>query len=318
MTPATPGFHHVTLVASNSAQTIGFYRDLLGLSLLHQTRNVDDPDTEHLFFAADANVPGTLLTFLQWPDVRRGRWGVGGIHHVALGTRDEETQLKWKRWLTDHGVAVSGPYDRGWFHSIYFVDPDGQVLEIATAGPGYEMDEPIDALGSTVQMPSQSQLRGFRDEAAIAARTYPDEVTEITSDMKLDGIHHVTGMTNDVRAMDAFYQAALGLRLIKRSVNQDDPATPHWFWANYDGARVAPHSSFTMFGWPTSNYRARNGVGQTHHVAFRADNIAQLHDWHAHLSRMDVDVSPVLQREYYASIFFTAQDGLLMEIASDS
>jgi glyoxalase family protein len=318
MTPATPGFHHVTLVASNSAQTIGFYRDLLGLSLLHQTHDVDDPDTEHLFFAPDANAPSPLITFLQWPEVRRGRWGVGGIHHVALGTTDENTQLQWKRWLTDHGVAVSGPYDRGWFHSIYFVDPDGQVLEIATAGPGYEVDEPIDALGSTVQMPSQSQLRGFRDEAAIAVRTYPDEVTEITSDMKLDGIHHITGMTNDVRAMDAFYQASLGLRLIKRSVNQDDPATPHWFWANYDGSRVAPHSSLTMFGWPTSNYLARNGVGQTHHVAFRADNIAQLHEWYEHLSRMNLEVTPVLQREYYASMFFTAPDGLLMEIASDS
>src|SRR5215204_3761572 len=143
MTPATPGFHHVTLVTSNAAQTIGFYRDLLGLSLLHQTRNADDPDTEQLFFGPDAHARGSLITFLEWPEMRRGRWGVGGIHHVALGTSDEKTQLQWKRWLRDRGVAVSGPYDRGWFHSIYFVDPDGQVLEIATAGPGYGMDEPI-------------------------------------------------------------------------------------------------------------------------------------------------------------------------------
>ena len=318
MTPVTRGFHHITLVAHDSARTVAFYRDVLGLALQHRTSNVDDPDSEHLFFTTADGRPGTLITFLQWPDLQRGRWGVGGIHHLALGVSDETAQLKWKRWLMAHEVAVSGPYDRGWFTSIYFMDPDGQVLEIATAGPGYTIDEPIDALGSTVQMPQQSQLRGFRDEAAIAARTYPDDVAEITDDMRLDGIHHITGMTNDVHAMSDFYGAALGLRLIKRSVNQDDPATPHWFWGNYDGRRVAPHSSLTMFGWPTSNYRARAGVGQTHHIAFRADDLAQLHAWHDHLRALDLEVTPVLPRQYYSSIFFTAPDGLLMEIATDT
>ncbi len=318
MSFTTRGFHHITLVARETARTIAFYRDLLGLTLLHRTTNVDDPDSEHLFFTAAQGQPGTLITFLQWSDVQRGRWGVGGIHHLALGTSDENAQLKWKRWLTDHDVPVSGPYDRGWFTSIYFTDPDGQVLEIATAGPGYDLDEPIDQLGSTVQMPRESQLRGFRDEAAIAATTYPDDVAAISDDMRLDGIHHITGMTSDVFAMSEFYATTLGLRLIKRSVNQDDPNTPHWFWGNYDGRQVAPHSSLTMFGWPTSNYLARAGVGQTHHIAFRADDVEQLHAWHEHLKTMDVQVTPVLEREYYASIFFTAPDGLMMEIATDA
>jgi glyoxalase family protein len=316
MTPVTRGFHHITMVARDSAVTIKFYRDLLGLRLMHRTTSVDDPEAEHLFFTAGGG-PGTLITFLQWEKVPRGRWGVGGIHHLALGVRDEESQLKWKRWLTDHDVPVSGPYDRGWFKSIYFTDPDGQVLEIATEGPGYELDEPIEALGTSVQMPKQSQLRGFRDEAGIAALTHGEPVVAITPDMKLNGIHHVTGMTNDVFAMSDFYREALGLRLIKKSVNQDDPNTPHWFWANYDGTRVAPHSSLTMFGWPTSNYRARAGVGQTHHIAFSAENVSQLHEWYDHLRSMSVDVTPVLERQYYSSIFFTAPDGLMIEIATD-
>jgi glyoxalase family protein len=318
MTPATRGFHHITMVASDAAQTIAFYRDVLGLSLLHQSANIDDADAEHLFFTTGNGEPGSLITFLQWPDLRRGRWGVGGIHHLALGVATDTEQLKWKRWLTDHGVMVSGPYDRGWFNSIYFVDPDGQVLEIATAGPGYQLDEPIDQLGTTIQMPRQEQLRGFRDEAAIAARTFPEPVREISDDMRLDGIHHITGMTNDVHAMDKFYESSLGLRLIKRSVNQDDPDTPHWFWANYDGTRVGAHSSLTMFGWPTSNYRARAGVGQTHHIAFRANDVAQLEEWRERLAPMNVDVTPVLERELYSSVFFTAPDGLLMEISSDA
>ncbi|HEY0673729.1 MAG TPA: VOC family protein [Longimicrobiales bacterium] len=318
MNPVTRGFHHVTMVARIPDRTVAFYRDLLGLTLLHRTSNVDDPDSEHLFFTAANGQPGTLLTFLQWSDVPAGRWGVGGIHHLALGVQSEDAQLKWKRWLTGHGVTVSGPYDRGWFKSIYFVDPDGQVLEIATAGPGYTIDEPIEALGTTVQMPRQEQLRGYRDEAAIAAHTYPRAVTEISDDMQLDGIHHITGMTNDVFAMNDFYAQALGLRLVKKSVNQDDPVTPHWFWASYDGRHVGAHSSLTMFGWPTSNYRARAGVGQMHHIAFRADSMAQLHSWHNHLHDMNVEVTPVLERQYYSSIFFRAPDGLMIEIATDS
>jgi glyoxalase family protein len=118
--------------------------------------------------------------------------------------------------------------------------------------------------------------------------------------------------------MDKFYEASLGLRLVKRSVNQDDPETPHWFWANYDGTRVGEHSSLTMFGWPTSNYRARAGAGQTHHIAFRAENVAQLEAWRAQLEEMQLEVTPVQQRELYSSIFFTAPDGLLMEISSDA
>jgi glyoxalase family protein len=314
----TRGFHHSTMVARDSNLTVQFYRDVLGFTLLLRTANPDDSDTEQVFFGDDAGTPGKLITFLEWKNVPRGRWGVGGIHHIAFGVTSEGAQLKWKRWLTDHDVAVSGPYDRGWFKSIYFTDPDGQVLEIATVDPGYTLDEPIDALGSTVQMPKESQLRGHRDEEAINAMTHPLPVASIEPDMRLDGIHHITGMTNDVHLMTEFYEEALGLRLIKKSVNQDDPVTPHWFWANYDGTQVAPHSSLTMFGWPTSNYRARAGVGQTHHVAFRADDVEQLRAWHDHLSRMQLEVTSVLRRQFYSSIYFTAPDGLLMEIATDS
>src|SRR5690606_25542483 len=103
-------------------------------------------------------------------------------HHLALGTRDEETLLKWKRRLTDHGVKVTGPYDRGYFTSIYFSDPDGQILEIATRGPGYGIDASRDALGE-MEMPPESIVVGHRDEAEIAARTHPEPVPEITPDM---------------------------------------------------------------------------------------------------------------------------------------
>lgn len=299
----TPGFHHVALVARSQEIASVFYRDILGFALLENLAS-----GPNIWFGTDDAAPGKLLKVVVRGDLAKGRWGIGGVHHVALGVDDETALLKWKRRLTDHGVPVSGPYDRGWFTSIYFSDADGQILEIATSGPGYDLDEPIDELGRIVALPKPHQMKGQRDEAAIAARTHAEPVPEITPDMRIDGIHHVTGLTNDVEAIGDFYQRALGLALVKRSVNQDDPATPHLFWANYDGTRVAKHSSLTMFGWPRSDYHARLGIGQTHHLSFQRGE-ASLGEWQKHLVGMGVDVAAGAD-----GIRFVAPDGLLMEV----
>jgi len=314
----TEGFHHVTLVCRDAQRTLAFYRDVLGFPLVKRTVNFDLPDTYHLYHAREGGQPGTILTFFEWPSAPRGWSGVGGVHHIAFDVSDQAQQLKWKRWLNDHGVAVSGPYDRGWFTSIYFKDPDGQVLEIATTGPGFAIDEPIDALGREVITPNPGRLIGHRDERSIRALTYPEPIPFIDEAMRLSGIHHVTGFTDDIDAADDFYQRALGLRLVKKSVNQDDPDTPHWFWANYDGTRVAPMSDMTLFGWPKNAQRANEGVGQTHHVAFRARDEDHLAGWREHLLGQNIPVSEIRDRSYFKSIYFRSPDGLLHEIATDT
>ncbi|HET7055312.1 MAG TPA: VOC family protein [Thermomicrobiales bacterium] len=313
----TEGFHHVTMVSRDAQRTVSFYRDVLGLRLVKKTVNFDVPNTYHLYFGDDTGSPGSILTFFEWPDAVRGRYGVGGIHHIALKTANDDTLLKWKRRLTDHDVPVSGPYNRGWFHSIYFRDPDGQVLEIATEGPGYDLDEPIGALGQQLKMPPEGQLRGHRDEKAIAAQTWEEPVPEITPDMELRIIHHVTGFTDDLVRANEFYDQALGMRLIKQSVNQDDPDTLHHFWANYDGTRIAPASSMTLFGWPETAPRASEGIGQTHHIAFRAPGDDDQEAWRTYLLGLGYEVSPVMDRKYFKSIYFRTHDGLLVEIATD-
>ena len=313
----TLGFHHITLVASDARRTAAFYRQVLGLTLVKETVNFDEPDTAHLYFGDATGAPGTLVTFFEWPQAPRGRYGVGGMHHLAFSTPTYETLLQWKRRLQDLGIPVSGPMPRGYFTSLYFRDPDGQVLEIATAGPGYAIDEPIDALGRDVMGQQAHQLPGTRDEAAIAATTHPEPVPVITPAMALTGLHHITGMTDDIARTSDFYEAALGLRLIKKTINQDDPDTPHWFWANYDGTRVLPGSSWTLFGWSPRHPRARGGIGQTHHVAFRAQDADEQLAWREHLLGLGLDVSPVMDRRYFTSIYFQAPDGQLLEIATD-
>jgi glyoxalase family protein len=217
----------------------------------------------------------------------------------------------------DAGVPVSGPYDRGYFTSIYFQDPDGQVLEIATQGPGYAIDEPADALGQRLVQPPVSRLPNGRDEAVIATLSHAEPVPEVTEEMRLRGIHHITGITDDLVRAGEFYEEALGLKLVKKTLNQDDGKTEHFFWAHYDGREVGSHSAMTLFGWPGSTYRARPGAGQTHHIAFRAESREEQARWRDHLLSLGIQVSPVMDRKYFRSIYFQAPDGLLLEIATD-
>jgi len=313
----TRGFHHVTMVSTNAPRTLAFYRELLGLALVKKTVNFDDPGAYHLYFGDPGGNPGTVLTFFEWPGSQRGRWGIGGVHHLALGVQTGEGLLKWKRRLMDAGVPVSGPIDRGYFTSLYFADADGQILEIATAGPGYAIDEPAHALGRELLVPPKERLPRGRDEAAMAALTHPEPVPVITEEMRLQGIHHVSAITNDLERAGEFYEGALGLSLVKKTYNQDDGQTKHYFWAHYDGAKVGAHSSMTLFDWGSSTRDARPGAGQTHHVAFRAADDTEQEAWRDHLLGMGIEVSPVMERSYFRSIYFRAPDGLLLEIATD-
>lgn len=311
----TQGFHHVEFVSGDAARSLAFYRDVLGLALVK--RAVDGDGADALYLGQDGGRPGTLIRVTDWGQAPHGRPGIGGVHHLAFGVTDDEALLQWKRRLADAGAHVSGPYDRGYFTSLYFRDPDGQILEIATAGPGYDIDEPMDALGREMLFPPQRLVRGHRDEAAIEALTWPDPVPEITPDMVLHGTHHVSAITDDLVRAGEFYERALGLRLVKKTTNRDDPDMLHYFWAAYDGRAIAPHSSWTLFGFPAHWNRARGGVGQTHHVAFRARDDEQLAAWLDHLRSMEVDASEVMDRGAYRAVRFRAPDGQLIEIATD-
>jgi len=311
----TPGFHHIAFVISTRQRTEVFYGDVLGL-VAHSPGSTDEGAYDLLYGDAEGR-PGSLIGFHHDPDARRGHWGVGGIHHLALTVSDREQQLRWKRRLTDFGVQVTGPYDRGYFHSIYFADPDGHILEIATEGPGYDFDEPADALGTRFIRPDPERLRGERDERSIRSATHPEPVDEIDDALRLRGIHHITGITDDLDAAHHLYDEGLGLHRVKRTVNQDDGETRHDFWARWDGNVVHPASAITHFGWPTSEYWAREGTGQTRHIAFRAGSDTGLDRWADHLTELGFKVEAPIRRGRFRTLPFVASDGLRHEIVED-
>jgi len=135
------GIHHVTLICKSLEQSAAFYRNLLGMRMVKQTTNEDDSGARHLFFGDHDGRPGTLVTCLEYPQLDQGSVGVGSTHHFALGVGDEEELHGWREYLTFQGVACTEVLDRSFFKSIYLRDPDGHIVELATAGPGIEPDE---------------------------------------------------------------------------------------------------------------------------------------------------------------------------------
>src|SRR5437667_3893866 len=193
MSSLTPilGLHHISIVSANAQRTIDFYTTVLGLRFIKKTVNFDDPESYHLYFGDEVGHPGSVVTFFEWPGAARGYPGIGGTHHFALIVNDYEGLLKWKRRLTDLGLAVEGPLDRHYFKSIYFNDPDGTILEIATIGPGRTMDEAPELIGTAYREPPAEMIVNNRDEARIRAITWPEPVLTITADMALNrGMHH--------------------------------------------------------------------------------------------------------------------------------
>lgn len=309
------GLHHITLVTADAQRNVDFYTRVLGLRLVKTTVNFDDPSTYHLYYADATGTPGSVITFFEWPRAPRGRPGVGGTHHVALRTADREALLRWKRRLTDLGVKVRGPYDRHYFTSIYFRDPDGTILEIATDGPGLHVDEPDGVPGAAQQTPPSALTRGLRDEDLIASTTWPEPVPTIDSAMTLTrGMHHISATASDLGRTDAFLQGVLGLSLVKRTGNFDDPDMPHWTWGTAD---ARPGSLVTYFGVsaPTAK-RAVMGAGQTHHYALSVPDDQAQAAIYEQLRRAGVPVSTVQDRVYFRSIYTRDPDGHIVEVAT--
>ncbi|MFW5709226.1 MAG: VOC family protein [Chloroflexota bacterium] len=309
------GLHHITLISANAERTADFYTRVLGLRLVKKTVNFDDPGSYHLYFGDEIGRPGTAITFFEWPKAPKGKIGVGGTHHLALRVPDYNGLLKWKRRLTDLGLKVDGPFDRHYFTSIYFRDPDGVILEIATDGPGWTIDETAESLGQAFRAPPEAMMLANRDSDTIAATTWDSPIRTITPDMALlNGMHHITAIGSDIRATHAFYTDILGMRLVKMTDNFDDPGSAHWYWANRN-ADVG--STITYFERdPKATRYAEMGAGMTHHFAFAVEDEDIQRHYQKKLASAGYRVSQILDRDYFKSIYTHDPDGHIVELAT--
>lgn len=309
------GLHHITLVCANAQRTVDFYTGVLGLRLVKQTVNFDDPGSYHLYFGNDTGSPGSAITFFAWPNAPKGRPGIGGTHHFALETADRDTLLRWKRRLVDLGLQVDGPLDRHYFTSIYIRDPDGVIVEIATRGPGWTIDEESEHIGAEHRPPPEAMMVANRDAARITAETWPEPVEEVDNDMALRrGMHHITAIGSDIVRTHAFFGDLLGMRRLKMTDNFDDLNSAHWYWGVGDGA---PGTVITYFQRnPQKEKRVEMGAGQTHHFALAVKDEETQLAFRDRLIDAGYQVTPVLDRTYFTSIYTHDPDGHIIELAT--
>jgi glyoxalase family protein len=126
------GLHHVTAITRDLKATTAFYRDVLGLALVREEANPDDPEARHFWFGDAEGRAGTLVSFLEYPELADSPAGGGSTHHFALAVASVEELAAWVDYLRSRGVETTDVLERGALRSIYLRDPDGRIVEIAT------------------------------------------------------------------------------------------------------------------------------------------------------------------------------------------
>ncbi|PID14646.1 ring-cleaving dioxygenase [Sporosarcina sp. P34] len=273
--------HHISAIVGDPNENLKFYRDVLGLRLIKQTVNFDDPGVYHLYFGDQRTTPGTVITFFPWtndnhgrkgsgqvgriafrvpkgsmdywkehltaqnihiemtqlfgketlefndvhglelaivegeisanhsdivdfhgavllsanpqatkdlltgimglneldvedqnhhfetvgqekhhiltsiPPQPAGRFGIGTVHHIAWSVPTIDALKEWQSTLQDNEFGVTEVKDRNYFNSIYTKEKGKIVFEFATDGPGFDIDEDIQSLGSMLKLPEQ-------------------------------------------------------------------------------------------------------------------------------------------------------------------
>jgi glyoxalase family protein len=163
--PATIEVADPRLMAAFLTETLGFRQETE-----YATRTSPDAASEVrilTFSTANGDVDAQLHLAVR-PDATRGRFGRGGVHHVALRTPTDATHVAWRDRLDDAGLQVTPVIDRFYFRSIYFVTPSGVLFEIATDGPGMTADEPLEHLGERLSLPPFLEGRRAEIEEGLA------------------------------------------------------------------------------------------------------------------------------------------------------
>jgi len=118
-------------------------------------------------FAMGEGGPAAELHVLEDKESPMAGQGAGAVHHVAFRTPDDAQYHAWTQRLSELGIRHSGEIDRFYFRSLYFREPNGILFEIATDGPGFAADEPMESLGEKLALPPFLEPRRAEIEAGL-------------------------------------------------------------------------------------------------------------------------------------------------------
>ncbi|MBC8088800.1 MAG: VOC family protein [Phycisphaerae bacterium] len=138
------GLGYITIVVPDREPTHEFLTLALGLTHHHAYPLAEAPEFSVHVYSIGAGGPNAEVHVIVRDDLPRARYGAGGVHHVALLVPDDQKMSDWVAKLALLGFHNSGIVDRHYFQSIYVREPNHVLFELATAGPGFEVDGPID------------------------------------------------------------------------------------------------------------------------------------------------------------------------------
>ncbi|HMD56197.1 MAG TPA: VOC family protein [Solirubrobacteraceae bacterium] len=153
------GIHHITAITGDAAGNVEFYTGLLGLRMVKQTVNQDDPTVYHLFYGDDEGSPGMDLTFFEYPGAAPGIAGAGMVHRIVWRVAGPAALEFWRERLQVAGVDV-----RPVGASLLFSDPEGLQHELVHSTVA---DEPLTA--ASPEIPAEHALQGFEGVRAYSS-----------------------------------------------------------------------------------------------------------------------------------------------------
>jgi glyoxalase family protein len=280
------GIHHITAIAGDPQPNLDFYTETLGLRLVKRTVNFDDPGSYHFYFGDNSGSPGTIITFFPWPGARRGARGSGQVTTVSFAVPHNSIAFWKERLRANHVIAeeIAGRFGNV---ALRFLDPDGLLLELVVIPSDVEGSRGSYLKGSAAgslnfarddRLPSERAIRGFAAPTLEGRR--PDQTEKLLTEIL--GFEFVGEENNRRRFRGSCSDASSEIDLV---------------------------SSEAGFG--------QIAVGTVHHIAFRAaDDDEQLRVRERLVAR-GLNVTPVIDRQYFHSIYFREPNGILFEIATD-
>ena len=135
----TQGVHHITLVGADRQTSIDFWEGVLGMPFVFDQPNLDVPEESHLYFdPGDGRLITVFTNETRKPDDTFNPTEIGNVHHIAFSVSHASFAQAVKR-LDERGIRHSGVKDRGFMDSIYFRDPLGLLVELAS----YRFEPPV-------------------------------------------------------------------------------------------------------------------------------------------------------------------------------
>jgi len=268
------GIHHVTAISGDPQQNVDFYVGVLGLRLVKQTVNFDDPTVYHLYYGDGIGRPGTLMTTFPYGNILPGKRGRGETAAITFEVPAGSLDF----WATRLGIEVSHSGEEVIFDKrvVWALDPDGLRVEFE------EVETPTEYTEWTQSsVPTQFAICAIRRISLMPARGRSIGSFDSTEAA-------LTGM--------------LGFELTREEGNRKR------FKVGVSEVDVIDAPEEPM---------ARNSAGTVHHVAFRNENEEVHEKWLMDLNRSGFHTSPIMDRDYFRSIYFREPGGILFEFATD-